>query len=191
MTYLECSYVYCHMRNDTNELFYIGKGTGNRAYNSTSRNPYWKNIVQKANGFTVQIIAKFLTHKEAFSFESLLISKLLPKIKLCNLNAGGEGGSNPSLETRLKMSLAKLGKKQSPETILKRVASRKKIPNPTGYTHSKKANEAKSKRMTGVTRDKSVGENISKAKLSSTYKPTQETKDKISLTKRLAKESKL
>lgn len=191
MTYLESAYVYCHMRNDTNEVFYIGKGTGNRAYNSSSRNVYWKNIVKKANGFTVQIIAKYLSHKEAFKFEALLISKLLPKIKLANLNAGGEGGVNPSEETRLKMSLAKLGKTQTKELVLKRTLARAKNPSPKGYKHSKEANEAKSKRMTGVKRDISFGESISKAKLNKNFKHTQETKDKISLTKKLAKENKL
>jgi hypothetical protein len=45
--------------------------------------------------------------------------------------------------------------------------------------------------MTGVKRDISFGESISKAKLNKNFKHTQETKDKISLTKKLAKENKL
>lgn len=61
MTYL-AHYVYVHFRNDTNQIFYVGKGSGKRAYNSQKRNGYWKNVVKKANGYSVQIIAKNLSN---------------------------------------------------------------------------------------------------------------------------------
>ena len=32
------TYVYIHKRKDTNEIFYVGKGTGNRLNQKTSRN---------------------------------------------------------------------------------------------------------------------------------------------------------
>lgn len=47
-------YVYRHIRRDTGEVFYIGKGFKNRAYSFLNRNPYWHNIVNKC-GFDVEI----------------------------------------------------------------------------------------------------------------------------------------
>jgi len=51
------AYIYLHRRNDTGEVFYVGKGTGKRATETHSRNSHWHNVVNKA-GFTAEIIAK-------------------------------------------------------------------------------------------------------------------------------------
>jgi hypothetical protein len=120
--------VYCHTRNDTNEIFYIGKGSFTRAKTSGSRNQYWKNVVAKAGGFKVEIVAKNLTEKEALNFEVLLIKKLREQsVKLTNITAGGEGTSGIKLsdEHKEKLRQSKLGKKQSPEHIAKCAESRR------------------------------------------------------------------
>jgi hypothetical protein len=120
--------VYCHTRNDTNEIFYIGKGSFTRAKTSGSRNQYWKNVVAKASGFKVEIVAKNLSEKEALNFEILLIKKLREQsVKLTNITAGGEGtaGIKISDEHKEKLRQAKLGKKQSPEHIAKASATRR------------------------------------------------------------------
>jgi hypothetical protein len=84
--------VYTHTRPDTNEIFYVGKGTGSRANSSIGRNRYWNNIVNKAGEFKTDILAHNLTEKEALNFEALIIAKLKEQIvKLCNLTNGGEG----------------------------------------------------------------------------------------------------
>ena len=58
------AYLYRHIRIDTNEVFYIGIGGGNkyekelsykRAYSKYDRNKYWKNITNKTN-YIVEII---------------------------------------------------------------------------------------------------------------------------------------
>ena len=51
-------YVYAYYIISTNEIFHIGKGTGNRYLNITnSRNKYFKNIINKyKNDYSVKII---------------------------------------------------------------------------------------------------------------------------------------
>jgi hypothetical protein len=58
----EVFYVYEHIRNDTNEILYVGKGMSGsgRANYKFNRNQYWHNIVKKA-GFTARNIEKGLT----------------------------------------------------------------------------------------------------------------------------------
>lgn len=86
-------YVYQHRKADTNEVFYVGKGVGDRAYKERSRNDYWKRIVAK-HGYKVAFIAKDLTEELAFLVEAETINlyKRL-NIKLSNMTDGGEGAS--------------------------------------------------------------------------------------------------
>ena len=52
------AYVYKHIRKDNNEIFYIGIGNDDsyeRAYQTKSRNIFWKHIVNKTDYF-VEII---------------------------------------------------------------------------------------------------------------------------------------
>lgn len=83
------AYVYGHYKADTDELFYIGKGTGKRAWVKQSRNPYWHNIVNK-HGLTVKIIEDGLTEEEAYNREKVLIEEIGLE-KLANLAEGGNG----------------------------------------------------------------------------------------------------
>ena len=57
--------VYRHIREDTNEVFYIGIGkTDKRSYEKNRhRSDFWKNIAK--NGFKVDIIFDDLTWEEA------------------------------------------------------------------------------------------------------------------------------
>ena len=83
------AYIYAHYTKDTNELFYIGKGTGNRAWNIWKRNPYWKNKVQK-HGLVVKILHDNLTEEEAFTKEKELITEVGLE-NLTNIQEGGNG----------------------------------------------------------------------------------------------------
>lgn len=116
--------VYKHIRNDTNDVFYIGiGGSERRAYSKRSRNQYWKNIV-KSHGYTVKIVAIGLTYNEACSLERSLIKthgrKDLGQGLLANMTDGGDGLINSSKETKAKISKSLTGKKQSKATRLKR-----------------------------------------------------------------------
>jgi hypothetical protein len=105
--------IYLHLRNDTNQVFYIGKGQKNRPYDIYNRNKYWCNIVSK-HGFTVQILSYFENEQDAYAEEKRLISEYKSKgISLANLTDGGEGatGMPKSDETKKKISKAKTGVK--------------------------------------------------------------------------------
>ncbi len=85
-------YVYEHIRNDTNAIFYVGKGKANRASSTRNRNRYWENIVSKSNGFIVRIVAKDLDEELAYLTEKERIDQLKRLgIKLANINDGGAG----------------------------------------------------------------------------------------------------
>ena len=107
MSYL----IYSHTRNDTNEIFYIGKGNYKRPYDIYNRNRYWQNVVNK-HGFSVQIIAEHELESDAYKHEIKLIA-YHKKIgsPLVNLTDGGEGASGmpKSQETKAKISKAKKG----------------------------------------------------------------------------------
>jgi hypothetical protein len=86
-------YVYIHRRGDNNEVFYVGKGKGNRIKQRDGRNIYWKNIVNK-HGYTYEIVEKELSEDSAFDLEIELIKFYRESgHKLVNLRNGGEGGS--------------------------------------------------------------------------------------------------
>lgn len=82
-------YVYVHKRISDDNIFYVGKGHGDRAKRSSSRNNYWHNVVNK-HGFYYEIIMTFENEVCAFSFEMALI-KMKGIDTLANLTVGGEG----------------------------------------------------------------------------------------------------
>jgi len=145
--------VYEHIRNDNNEVFYVGIGEEEgRAYVKYGRNPHWKNIVNKV-GYTVNIIHKDIDWGEAKKIEILLIEKYGRKNlglgNLVNMTDGGEGvfGLIMSEETRQKIGEAKkgntimLGKIHSEETIQKMREAKKGNTNKLGKTHSEETRQ--------------------------------------------------
>jgi hypothetical protein len=83
-------YVYLHLRKDTNQPFYVGKGCGKRAFAKQGRNKYWKAIVNK-HGYDVKIIQGNLTETQALNAEKFAISILSNHSKLTNSCFGGGG----------------------------------------------------------------------------------------------------
>lgn len=115
-------YTYAHFTKDSKKLFYIGKGSKRRAWQSASRNRYWKYTVAK-HGYTVLILSEWATEAEAFEHEKFLIGCF--GTQLVNLTDGGEGTS---------------GRKQGKEEKQKRSLKLKGIP----LTEQRKANIAAS-----------------------------------------------
>lgn len=86
-------YTYSHATPE-GRLFYIGKGSGRRAYAFYQRSSYWNNIVSKYGAPTVKIISEWGTEQEALQHEIALIQYHREQgLVLCNLTDGGEGTS--------------------------------------------------------------------------------------------------
>lgn len=108
-------YVYLHRRASDGTVFYVGKGSGRRAWRRQNRNPHWQNVVAK-HGLQVEITLSGLTEQEAFAREVETIAAY-GRGNLCNLSDGGEGptGHVVSDSKRQAVSRAHKGKKRPPE----------------------------------------------------------------------------
>lgn len=84
-------YVYVRRKATDRSVFYVGKGSGRRAWNKTHRSDYWKRVSDKY-GLIVEIVLRFSSEICALSLEMALI-KLYGREKLCNLTDGGLGVS--------------------------------------------------------------------------------------------------
>lgn len=105
----EIYYVYFHLKPDTQEIFYVGKGKGNRMH-SNQRSKFWKRVVLKYKGFDVKVIKENLLESEASLLEMFFIKfygrRDIKTGILVNMTDGGEGspGRKASLETKKRMS---------------------------------------------------------------------------------------
>lgn len=82
-------YVYIHRRKTDDNVFYVGKGHGNRAWSKHGRNTYWKRVAEK-HGFYVEIIRSDMLEKDSFDLEVETIASIGID-NLTNLTQGGEG----------------------------------------------------------------------------------------------------
>lgn len=174
-------YVYSHIRPDTGEVFYVGKGTGNRMHHNYDRNQHWKNVVLKCGGeekIKVCLLASGLSEDEAYNFERVMICAIKSQTvhRLVNMHCGGKGGSfNPSDEVREKQRNAKLGRKLSEE-------HKKKIGDAhRGMKRSLETRQKMSSALKGKTHTKETIEKIRNIRLGS--KASDETKLKMSLSR--------
>ena len=197
-------YVYVHINIETNVIFYVGKGNGNRAYAKTRRSVRWTNYTNK-HPYRVEFINSNLSDIEALKIEIETIARIgridTNTGPLINLTDGGEGASGAvrSEETKNKMSIAakgkilsleckekisqiNMGKKLSEETKMKiseanKTAweTRERIAH---ISDSHKENISKS--LKGRKRSEEVKDKIKKAKTG--RKHTEETRMKISET---------
>lgn len=183
-------YLYRHIREDKNEVFYVGIGTKHikaktykwiykRALEYKGRNNLWKKIVNKTN-YKVEIVLEsndydFIQEKEK-EFIRFYGRKNLEEGTLCNLTDGGQGvlkiiKSQESIET-VRQQL--LGRKFSEETKAKMSKSLK------GKSVSDVTKQKMSKAQKGKILSEEHKDKISKANKGRII--TQETRDKISKT---------
>ena len=104
-------YVYEWARLDTNEVFYVGKGRGNRCHDFRKRSTYFKRVYN-STACVVRKIAENLLETEAFLIEIATISFHKSRGQACcNFTEGGEGSSGliHSDETKAKIRLLKTG----------------------------------------------------------------------------------
>jgi hypothetical protein len=93
-------YIYEHWRLDRDECFYVGKGSGRRAYDMSCRNQHHKAIQSKLNriGFAmeVRIVACGLSEQDAYVLECERIKYWIEVgVDIANRTYGGEGVRYP------------------------------------------------------------------------------------------------
>ena len=141
-------YVYVHKKATNGEVFYIGKGRGNRITSRSGRSNYWRNIVRK-HGVIFEKVAENMTDDDAYALEIQMIASFRENgKKICNIANGGEGGlSGIKLKNchKEKLRKAKLGKKQMPEHAKKSASA--KIGKKQPREAVEKTREAKSKKV--------------------------------------------
>lgn len=105
-------FVYIHTRNDTGDVFYVGKGTTRRdrmeRHMATRRRSAWWRRIAAKHGFSARIVGIANDEGEAFYIEKTLIHCIgrrdLGLGPLVNLTDGGEGHSglivSPELRRR-------------------------------------------------------------------------------------------
>ena len=114
-------YVYEFYILETNHVFYVGKGRGNRINEISNRNKYFKNTYKKYK-CGKRKIATSLTNQEALDLEAKLINEYKSKGECeCNLTYGydgfSEGDLNPMYGVHLVGELNGFyGRKHSEET---------------------------------------------------------------------------
>ena len=134
-------YVYEHISKDTGAVFYVGKGSGQRAKHGVNRGVYWDRVVNKAGGYSINYPVKNVDEELSLLAEMELIDQYRKLgVQLVNVSAGGEGttGWIPTEETRRKIGLANkttpkasgelhgmYGKKHTEESLAKMSASQK------------------------------------------------------------------
>lgn len=111
-------YLYTHRNPVTLEIFYVGIGKENRAYqfNTKRRNELWNRYVKKNGIPIVDIFYKNSKRSDVAEIETLIISVLGKKMnksgQLVNITNGGERGSfgyKPTEQTLLKLSISHIG----------------------------------------------------------------------------------
>ena len=145
-------YVYHHIRPDTGQVFYVGKGIGRRAFDrGERRGQFWHRVVKKAGGVSVEIVAQKLTEDEAFLLEKQNIAAFRKqRVRLCNLTDGGDGASGLKRTSAWKRMMSKVhsGKVVSEEVRLKISESVKA----SGFVHTDEMLKKMSKASKGQKR---------------------------------------
>lgn len=119
-------YVYKWFVESTNEVFYIGKGSGNRYKDIYKRNQIFKQeYYQVYDDCKSEIIAFFNTEEEAFSEEEKLIAyyRSIGQAK-ANIDKGGTGGYKSEWTPELRAYMSKYNPMKDPVIVQKSVMRR-------------------------------------------------------------------
>jgi len=147
--------LYFHRNPITNGVFYVGIGDEKRPYSKYGRGIHWQKYTNKYPDYKIEIAEENLSREDAIFMECNYIQMFgrkgyerggclvnsttggdaafsfkhtdETKAKISAAGKGRDLGKKRSAETRLKQSLAKMGKKQSADHIAKRLESSKHI----------------------------------------------------------------
>ena len=100
-------YVYKHTRQTDGALFYVGKGSGKRAYSEKNRNKHWTHMVSR-HGYDAHIVKSDMHEACAFSLEMALIAS--SNGNLVNVSTGGLGASGVRHTDASKAAISKVHK---------------------------------------------------------------------------------
>lgn len=191
-------YVYLHCKPD-GDPFYVGKGHGKRCREfKIGRNAKHKAVVAKhgADSVVVMVFNRASEHAALVSEREWIRTLRGAGYNLVNLTSGGQGLSDPSPETRAKLSGLKmgnknfLGRKHTEEAKAKMSAARKGR-YPTAEGRFKMSQAASARVISEATREKLRNKTITvetRAKLSASlignqrtvgYRHTEEAKIRI------------
>ena len=85
-------YVYAWYNVDTNEVFYVGKGSGDRYKTTSGRNQKFLEYIA-AHNVDVYILKDGLEEAEAFYYEKIYVDEYKAQGQcFCNLAEAGKGG---------------------------------------------------------------------------------------------------
>ncbi len=159
-------YTYMHTRNDTNEVFYIGKGSKRRPRDKSNRNRHWHYIVNK-HGYTVTVLAAWDKEQDALDHEKFLITVFKDIGKdLANYVDGGLGcsGMRHTEEAKKKMSISRKGNQHALGYKHNEEARNNMAQAQLGRKHSEETKSKMSLRQTGENNAMWGKPNISKRK---------------------------
>jgi hypothetical protein len=106
-------YVYIHRKATNGEVFYVGKGVGDRSSSRNNRNVHWQRIVAK-HGYTIELVLDGLQEWYALELEKDLIS-LHGRTSdstgiLVNMTDGGDGISGYAHTDHARTQISKKNK---------------------------------------------------------------------------------
>lgn len=153
-------YVYVH-KDDAGNIFYVGKGSGRRAYKFRNRSKFWWNYVTKHCKALpkVEIVNSFNNEEAAFALETSLIQHYGRRDKslglLVNLTDGGEGISGaiviPSETTKFNQAkAAKARWSRTEEKARQSQIQRKRFTDPEQRRKASEANKNNPKVLEAV-----------------------------------------
>lgn len=93
-------YVYAHLRKTDMSVFYIGKGSGDRAFVRSGRNKMWRSVFDR-HGCIVVILKKFEDESSAYEEEKRIIQSIGLE-NLTNMTSGGVGAPGVEFSAKRK-----------------------------------------------------------------------------------------
>ena len=148
-------YTYLHCKPN-GEPFYVGKGSGKRAFDFSIRTKFHSGIVSRYGRNNIQVYVFFCeTEKQAFADEKQQIAQLRTEgYKLANLTDGGEGSSGYKLSLAAREKMSK---------------SRKGNTNSLGFKHSEETKRKVSAAIRGRVHSEETKKKIAEAMMGNKY----------------------
>jgi len=135
-------YVYEWFVVKTEEIIYVGKGTGNR-YKIRKHNRLFDEMIKRFYCYS-RVVKVFESEKEAFRFEFEYINELKAKGQcVCNINVGGAGGSTEWWSDEVR-------EKYSEHNVMKSVRQRQRMSENNPMKNSEIAKRVKAKKQRAV-----------------------------------------